>query len=615
MSGFFGMIRQDGKPVEERFLKSVAEQLSFRGTDGKSVWSKDNVGGCFTWMRTGPARQASQQPVIFGNRFCLWGDLRLDGRRELQKQLAENDRAAEADATSEELLLRAWAKWGEGTLQRVIGDFSFALWDAKEESLWCARDFAGARPFYYAHVGGVFCFTNTLQILLSVPEISEELDEVFLGDFLVEGWNVEPARTVYQDIRRIAPAHVLRFSKGGVEVRRFRKLPIEEPLRLKHAEDYLGAYRDLLKLAVDDRLPEGETALYLSGGLDSSSVCAVATQIASQRGHREKLKAFTLSWEAFFDDPEPSFAKITAEYIGIAQEVLKETELSPFEDAETEGVRIPEPGHELFFTRERRQSLSIASYSNVVLAGDGGDDVLTGQGWPYLVHLSRRGDWKGIAREFGGYVWTYKRFPSLRAGFRGKLRRLLKTGDSFAGYPEWLNEEFATRTSLRQRWLELRNRKRGQEHPIHPEAYESLHEGFWGEVLEGEDAGWNRVRLETRAPLLDLRILTFLLRLPPVPWCMNKELCRKAMKNTLPSTVVERPKTPLLKDPMELCANYREWISDLPQKAPEALEKFVNWGKWWETFHHSKGSLSWTILRPVSLLYWLKAVENGKGIK
>jgi len=66
---------------------------------------------------------------------------------------------------------------------------------------------------------------------------------------------------------------------------------------------------------------------------------------------------------------------------------------------------------------------------------------------------------------------------------------------------------------------------------------------------------------------------------------------------------------------MELCANYREWISDLPQKAPEALEKFVNWGKWWETFHHSKGSLSWTILRPVSLLYWLKAVENGKGIK
>jgi len=615
MSGFFGIVRQDGKPIEERSLERIADELSFRGADGKKIWSRGNVGGSFVLMRTGPAPQASQQPVIWQDRYLLWGDVRLDGREELREQLAEDGREPEAGATSEELLLRAWAKWGEGSLERVIGDFSFALWDAREENLRCARDFVGARPFYYAHVRGVFCFSNTLEVLRSMPEVSGELDEVFLGDFLMRGWHVDPERTAYRDIRRVAPGHVLKFSRTGVEVHRFRKLAIEEPLTLKREEEYLEAYRELLKVAVNDRLPEGAAALYLSGGLDSSSVCAVTAQIAERRGQKEQLKAFTLSWEALFKDPEPAFAKITSDFLGLTQEVLGEAELAPFEGAEAEDGRIPEPGHEVFFARERKISQRIAAHSNVVLGGDGGDDVLTGQSWPYLVQLWRRRDWKEIGGKFGGYFWTHKRIPPLRAGIRTKLRRLWKTDDPFFGYPVWLNEEFARRTNLRERWLELEKQEISQEHPFHPQPYASLHDGYWAEILEAEDAGWTRVRLETRAPLLDLRLLAYLLRLPPVPWCVDKEVCRKAMKNSLPRAVVDRPKTPLLREPLEVFAERREWISKLPKEAPESLKKFVNWGKWCETFYHSKGSLSWTILRPVNLLYWLKAVENKKWIQ
>jgi asparagine synthase (glutamine-hydrolysing) len=615
MSGFFGMVREDGKPVEERFLVEIAEQLSFRGPDGRSVWTRANVGGCFTWMRTGPASQASQQPVVWENRFYLWGDLRLDGRRELWRLLGGSELTEELGATSEELLLRAWARWGESCLERVIGDFSFALWDAKEGSLWCARDFIGARPLYYAHAGGVFCFSNTLAILRSVPQISGALDEVFLGDFLLEGWNGEPARTVYRDIRRVPAGHLLRFTKDGVEVRRFRKLPIEEPLRLERAEEYVEAYLGLLKSAVNDRLPQGETALYLSGGLDSGSVCAVAAQIADERGQKEKLRAFTVSWEPFFKDPEPVFAEITKEYISVASEVLQEAELTPFEGAEAEAGRIPEPSLELVFLRDRRWHQKVAAYSNVVLAGDGGDEILTGQAWPYLVYLWRRGEWKEIAREFGGYFLMHGRIPPLRGGFRRRLGRLLKREDPFSGYPDWLNPEFAARAKLRQRWMELRNRKNSPVHPVHPQAYAALHGGYWADVLETEDAGWSGVRLETRAPLLDLRMLTFLLRLPPVPWCMNKELCRRAMRDRLPKGVVERPKTPLRRDPLEVCGEGREWASNLPKVAPACLEEFVNWDKWCETFNHPKGSLSWGILRPVSLLHWLKAVEKKKGFQ
>lgn len=615
MSGFFGIIRQDGELVEERFLARIVEALSFRGPDGQNTWTRSNVGGCFTFMRTGPARQASQQPVSWMDRYWLWGDVRLDGRPELQGQLRDMGFAAESEPTSEELLLRAWAAWGEGCLERLIGDFSFALWDAEEKSLWCARDFVGPRPFFYGRAGGIFCFSNTLEILRKVPGISDALDEEFLGDFLTEGWNVEPSRTVYRDIRRLPAGHTMKFGGGRLEVRRFRKLPIEEPLQLKRKEEYLEAYLDLLNTAVNDRLPESATALYLSGGLDSSLVCAIAARIAEQRGQKENLRAYTLSWEGFFNDPEPKFASITSNYLNITHEILTDADRMPFEEAETDEGRVPEPDQEIFFARERRHSQRIASHSKVVLAGDGGDDILNGQGWPYLVHLWERGEWREIGRQYGGYLWTHRRLPPMRGGFRKKLTSLWKTMDPFGGYPEWLNDEFAARINLRQRWLERRKRKKTLEHPLHPLAYEGLHGGYWAEVLETEDAGWNRVNLETRAPLLDLRILRFLLRLPPVPWCINKELCRRAMKDFLPRAVLERPKSPLAADPLKACAEKEEWVSRLPQDAPGSLKRFVNWHKWCETFYRSKGSLSWIILRPVSLLYWLKAVENGKRIK
>jgi asparagine synthase (glutamine-hydrolysing) len=613
MSGFFGMLRLDGKPIEERFLEAIAEKMSFRGPHGRSVWKQDNLGGCFTLMRTGPAPQATQQPVNWRN-LWLWGDLRLDGRRDLQKQLALPDHIPAENATSEDLLLRAWAKWGSSALERIIGDFSFALWDAEQKSLWCARDFVGPRPFYYAQAPGLFCFSNTLHLLSSVPDLSRDLDEFFLGDFLLEGWNADPVRTVYRDIKRLPAGHYLELSNSKLITQRFLKLPIEEPSNLKSPEDYLETYRDLLRVAVSDRLPERATALYLSGGLDSSSVCAIASQIAGTT-RKKSLKAFTLSWKNLFDDPEPGFAKLTAHHLGIAHEILQEPHFRLFEDADLQDGRTPEPNEEVFFARERRLSRIIAAHSNVVLAGDGGDDILTGQAWPYLLHLSRQRKWKIIASEFGSFFWTHKTIPPLRGGFRTKLRQLSGPGDPFVGYPEWLNDDFVTRANLKQRWLELNNRSKNTEHPVHPNAYESLHDGYWAGVLETEDAGWNRVLLETRAPLLDLRVLTFLLRLPPVPWCIDKGLSRRAMRDYLPSDIVKRPKTPLKINPIERAWNSGDCLAGLPLNPSGPIELFVNWSKWCETLYHSKGSVNSVILRPASLFLWLNAVESELRIQ
>jgi len=613
VSGFFGILRPDGPAVDQRWLSGLAAKLSFRGPDGTNVWARDGWGCSFAFLQTDPGRHAQQQPVTLDGRFFMLGHVRLDARDDLLRSLSGSLAALARDPTDEELLLLAWQQWGEGSLQHLLGDFSFALWDAMEKRLWCARDFIGGHPFFYAHVAGGFCFSNTLKTLHEVPEISREFDEHFLGDFLLGGRSADFTRTVYRDILRLAPGHLLKFEGGRVAVREFLRLPIEEPLQLRHPEEYIEAYRELLQQAVRDRMPDAPLSLYLSGGLDSGSVCAIATQLASRSSQQTRLKAFTFSWRPLFDDPEPEFATLTAKHLGLAHEVLEDATFIPYDPLVTAAAPAPEPDSEPFLARALRLSLRVAPHARVVLTGDGGDSVLTGQAWPYLLYLKKQGDWAAIARTLGGFFFTHGKFPPLRGGFRTRFLRHLNRRGEWEGYPAWIVEDFERRVQLKERWRQRRIAP-ACEHPVHPQAYAGLHSTFWASDLEGEDAARTGVLLETRAPFLDLRILKFLLRLPPVPWCVNKELLRKAMTGRLPQAVLQRPKTLLLMDPLEVCQKRHSWTPAASQ-APRGIVPYVNWSKYIETLEQFRGSLSGEILCPMALAQWLKDVENGVGIQ
>jgi asparagine synthase (glutamine-hydrolysing) len=164
---------------------------------------------------------------------------------------------------------------------------------------------------------------------------------------------------------------------------------------------------------------------------------------------------------------------------------------------------------------------------------------------------------------------------------------------------------------LRDRLAELR-RGLGHTHPFHREGYATLSQGYWASVLEDEDAGRTGVPLERRAPLLDRRLVEFLLRVPPLPWCMEKELLREAMREVLPEVVRTRRKRPLRKDPFAVQAERLKW-SPLPLTARHpVLEEFVDWKKLEATLSSLPGSQLLDDLRPVSLNCWVKGVENDQ---
>jgi asparagine synthase (glutamine-hydrolysing) len=203
----------------------------------------------------------------------------------------------------------------------------------------------------------------------------------------------------------------------------------------------------------------------------------------------------------------------------------------------------------------------------------------------------------------------------LRAGIRTRLRQWMGRKVEGLGYPGWLEPGFERDLHLRARWRELQQPAKAV-HPLYPEGYAALTGAFWPNVFESEDAGWTGVPVEARAPLLDQRLLRFLLRVPPVPWCMNKELLRTAMYGLLPEEVRVRKKTPLQGDPLLLHAEKNGWKAVLsPDSACERLSYFVNCRMLSATSRPALGLALWADLRPIALDCWLKSVENRQRIK
>jgi asparagine synthase (glutamine-hydrolysing) len=618
MSGFAGIVRldsgQERAAGDTTAIEQMAAAIRFRGPDAQNVWSRDGAHFCFTFLKTGPAPQAQKQPCSLDGKIWLLGDVRLDGRQEEFRKLEQRGEKLESACTDEELVLHIFKNGGENTVTALDGDFSFVLWDPEKKKLLCLRDLTGSKPLFYLASEGAISFSNTLEALRHAPGFTLAFDEHFLGDYLLAGWCLDEERTVYRQIRRLPPGHVLEFSAVGLRIRRAAQLPIEDLLSYNREEQYVEQYLDLLNRAVNDRLPDGPCVVFMSGGLDSTAVAAVAKRISSSMKTRAAVSAQTVDYRPLFEDQEGEEARRVAEFLKIPFELLHGGECVPFSGWDAPGFLLPEPKHEPF------QGLHIESYrkaaagARVALSGDGGDDVLLGQAWPYLRSLLDGGKWGAAASAVANHIWNTGSLPVLGLGIRSRIQNRFGGGPKPEPFPEWIAGSFSRRLNLRERFEELQRRPTS-EHPAHPWAYAMLTGPFWPNLLEGEDAAWSGVAMEARAPMLDRRLVRFLLRLPTMPWCMDKRIVRRAMKDFLPKETVERAKTPLAQDPLELQVEQHKW-SPLPLERPsQYLQEIVDIQRLVNCLQSNDMDFLYTNLRPISLERWLKSVEMNAGIQ
>jgi asparagine synthase (glutamine-hydrolysing) len=603
MSGIVGIINLDGQPVAQELLESLTASLSFRGPDHQSVWHDGPVGFGHALLRTTFESAHEQQPLSLDGRVWITADARIDGRAELIRQLAGRGCTGLKNPTDPELILQAYQVWGEDCLRHLIGDFAFAIWDGPGHKLFAARDHLGVKPFYYAELGRSLLCSNTLNCLRRHPGVSGRLNDLVIADFLLFEYNRDPATTSFADIKRLPAAHCLTWrQRGGVHVRRYWSLPADGPVRYPRQRDYVERFQELLKEAVADRLRTDQVGAFMSGGLDSTLVTALAKELLAARSAAFDLQCYAVVYDRLIPDEERHYAGVAARHLQIPIEFLPMDDYGLF-DRHAE-LRRPEPYHNLQEAATTDFLTLAASRSRVLLTGEGGDEILS-QSKSYLYKLARGLRLATLAAGIGRSVFIYGHLPQV--GFKsllGRWRRGQRQPE--AELPAWVNPDFAARLNLRERWQQS-EQVTTPSHPVRPEAGKILDDPYLQEVLEKQyDAGSIGLPVEVRHPLLDVRLVGFALSLPPLPWCVDKIMLRELARGRLPEIIRRRSKTPLTDCP-ELARAQQPGARWLDTFAPcEELAAYVRRDAVPPVSAATDSGRLWLNLRPVSLNYWLQ---------
>ncbi|MGA8983489.1 MAG: asparagine synthase-related protein [Candidatus Acidiferrales bacterium] len=608
MSGIVGMYDRSGAPIERALLQALVHFLSFRGPDARETWSNGPVGLGHTMLRTTRESQIESLPASLNGQFWITADARIDCREELEATLAPEPNAPRRAATDSELILRAYATWGDACVQHLRGDFSFAIWDAQKRILFCARDHFGVRPFYYSEVGELFLFSNTLDCLRQHPEVSDELNDAAIGDFLLFGLNCDVATTTFRAIRRLPAAHTLTISPEGLRIQRYWSAPMGGRIRYHRVEDYIEHFQLLIQAAVADRLRTDRVGILLSGGLDSATIATTARELAKAPRGTEDLRAYTLVFDSLIADQERLFAQQTGDFLKIPIRFIPMDDWKPFERWDDADLAWPEPVDDPFFAGLFDLSRVISADCRVTLSGEGGDNLMFFQMWPYVQDMMRNREWKNLAMETSRYLWIR---PSPWAGIRRRAKDFFGKGSTTPSYPLWLADDFANRLNLKERareWMEPRSSS--QTHPVLPKAHASLAIPQWSKLFELQSPGVTRCPLEVRYPFLDLRVVDFLLALPPFPLFFEKKLLRSAAAGRLPESVRTRRKTPLASSPL---------IAHLRKPQTKWMDR-INWHAEMESYVDTSGMAALRSdtpaeqadidVRPLCLNFWLQSVRS-----
>jgi asparagine synthase (glutamine-hydrolysing) len=534
--------------------------------------------------------------------------VRIDARGELIEKLKGKRNGASAVSLSTpdaELILHAYDAWGDACVEHLLGDFSFAIWDAPRKRLFCARDHMGVKPLYYAHLSSCIIFSNTLDCVRQHPDVSNRLNDLAIADFLLFDMNRDPATTSFADIQRLPPAHFLECEQGKLSIRRYWELSVTTPIHYSRDEEYVERFRELLDTAVADRLRTQSVGVLMSGGLDSTTVAASAQRLLSGNGDGAGLCAYTQVFDNLIPDKERCYAKLVADALRIPIEFLVSDDCKVFELANQLEYHSPEPVHSAWPDHPAEYWQEVAVRSRVILTGYGADPGFSSRITVHFRQLIERKQLGRALADAARYLTAEGRLSRLY--LRTRWRILFASKGQTPGYPGWLNEDLEKRLGLRARWESLsRSTDRAAANAARPEAHELMVAPFWPNLFEGYDAGSIGAPVEVRYPFFDLRLVNFLLALPRLPWCSDKELLREAGRGVLPDAVRLRRKSPLRSDPLIplLGRTDAAWV-DCFEPVPE-LGRYVVRNLIPSVY---KEKDSWTAsvhLRPLSLNFWLR---------
>lgn len=601
MSGFFCLLQADGAEVDATDLARIAAPVRRHG-DGECAFQ---VHECLAVglapLHVGAQAGAAEAPLSVDGHWWITGDARLDRREALVTALRSGGDAGAVSGQSDlELLARAFQLWDAALLDRVSGEFAFVLANAGSREVFAARDAFGIRPLFYAEYRGCIVLANDFDAVRELPGLQTHLEEPVIADFLALGYPLDESATILRGIRRLPPGHLLRRTRTGVtRTRSYDPLRVTSTVCATSPYEYKEAYRELLLNAVADRLPRGPACFELSGGMDSTSVTALAARLGADVPGFQAL-ALTTDNPADAEDREFRTARLLASQLGMRHqrfEAARRGEL--FADNDTaQPVALP------FVATLRRFAGEVRRTSSVLLTGQGGDVFLEGSG-SVLLDLWRERSPAGFIRTVLGDLVRYRTLRGL--GWRAFLFRNAPRLP-MPPLPRWLDRSRLERAGTFERWHALFHAP-GRFPPacVSEFAWDQARMPFWSYTFETQYHDLMR-GIDCRHPLFDLALVRFLMQVPG-GLKHNKGIARAAMRDALPEEVRLRPKSGPVRS---LVADALDW----PGRPPASTQQLAPTAAWLDlpayvqamnsgAYRGEENLVPW--LAPLSLQNWLSA--------
>ncbi len=532
MCGIAGWISKEGSLQNEKgIMERMVSTLAKRGPDACGIYSsKHALLGHRRLTVVDP--EGGAQPMIkeVGNRrFIIVYNGELYNTEDIRKILLEKGYKFTSYSDTE-VLLTSYIEWGEECVKHFNGIFAFGIWDEANRTLFLARDPLGVKPLFYTIAGNSILFSSEIKALLAHPEIKPAVD----SNGLMEIFGLGPARSlgsgIFKQIKEIPPAYFLKFGLEGIKVEQYWQLEAKP-----HMEDLATTVdhtRSLLLDAIERQLTaDVPVCTFLSGGLDSSVISAVAAVNFRKQGKRI-LNTYSIDYidndlyfksNEFQPDPDSDYAKKMAEYIGSRHHniMINTSQLvSALKDAvranDLPGMADIDSSLYLFCKEVRKES-------TVALSGECADEIFGGYPW-----FRREEDINSDT-----FPWS-KNIKERKEILSGEFSSLPLEDYVQAKYHETINEvpheEGESEKERRMRELFYLNIK-----------------WFMITLLNRKDRMSMANSLEVRVPFADYRIVEYAYNIPwSMKYCdnMEKGLLRRALKGILPDYILERRKSP-----------------------------------------------------------------------
>ncbi len=551
MSAIFGILDLEGRAIDLDWIKSMQLDLAHRGPDGQGLYQEPSLVLGHMLLQVTPESVYDKSPYE-ENGLLITANARLDERNTLMDRL-NIDQAERGETTDAILLLRSYCKWGKDFVKDIYGDFSFAIWDKKKKELFCARDHMGVKPFLYYFQDNRFVFSTELKAIVKLSFVNTSIDHSQLRDQVLCIFNM-PNRTAWKNIVRLSAASTLSFAGSNIVINQYWKPRYKRNLNFKTAEYSGKGLREILERTIADHTRViGSVGIPLSGGLDSGTIACLAAKQLALKGKRLKTTSSVLNPQ--FREPD---IKDEKEYIQAVLEQEKNIDATFIYNTDLDFLgNLDEKFNRHYTTVNYSYYVDEALYNQFkfqsvrrVLSGYLGDMTTSNRTISPLPHLFLSGRFssffklgRSIKKKTGKGLF-YHIVQNIVKPVLPMF--LLKLGVKIKGnimpwdidiLPLNLNDE-------ERKILQKRTTNNYKNYLIEPF---DLTDHFWNPLIENFEEDWDcgssHHQIEMTYPLLDRRVIEFLLQVPVEHFYadgLKRGLIKKAMEGVLPEKIRNR---------------------------------------------------------------------------